>query len=157
MDACVRVAAQLGAGRIIPFVCERSPEWAHEEAACQEILDDLRKSSEASAFDAGFGTPELADAATVAELAPTIALHDAVALCWEEAGEQGASMPDVVRGAGSPLVIVGPVDGLTGREADALIAAGATPVSLGEHVLGVEAASAAAMTLAWHALGGLGA
>ncbi len=74
-------------------------------------------------------------------------------MAWEL--ETGKNMRDCAKGKSkdlSPLLLIGPEGGFTADEQSAAIAAGATAVRLGPHILRIETA-AIAISAAWRLRG----
>jgi 16S rRNA (uracil1498-N3)-methyltransferase len=150
MDLIVQKTTELGVGRIVPLVTERSvarpdptrrARWERiaREAARQCGRADVPRVDEAIELALAVGAPELPPA--------RFAL-------WE--AERGQSLR--ARLEASPrgtALLVGPEGGFPAEEVATAAAAGFIPVSLGPRVLRVETAAIVAVALVQAAAGGL--
>jgi 16S rRNA (uracil1498-N3)-methyltransferase len=158
MDLVVQKTTELGVGRIVPVVAERSvarPEparrarWAKiaREAARQCGRADVPRVDEPLALAAAVTAPELP--------AARFAL-------WEAERGQSLRARLAATAAGPPArpraavaLLVGPEGGFPAGEIAAATAAGFVPVSLGPRILRVETAAIVAVALVQAAAGGL--
>lgn len=157
MDGIVRRATELGVARIVPFQAERSvPRWQPEqfprkrerwwkiavEASRQCGRPDIPEIGEILPFERMLG------------VGPEGALR---LIPWEE--ERGTAIGEILRdparaGTRAFVLVIGPEGGFGTTEIEAARQAGFVPVSLGERVLRVDTASAAALAILQYEMGG---
>lgn len=143
MAECVTRATTLGASAIVTFLSSRSPQ-----GVALTVMPAIEKAVAQAAGQTHADPPQLNGPISLFDLTQLFSAHDAIAVCWEEARSRARDVSHAVAGSRRPLVIVGPVDGFSHAEVDALAEAGATPVTLGPKVLDVEDAVSSALTLA---------
>jgi len=149
MDALIEKAAELGAARIQPLVCERSVLRVAGERA-------LRKAAHWHAV--AVAACEQCGRNRVPEVAEPLRLTDWLRALPGAGGarwllsttHEAAPWPPAARNAHDVLVLSGPEGGFTGAEETAARAAGFVAYSLGARVLRADTAPLAA--LAWIAL-----
>jgi 16S rRNA (uracil1498-N3)-methyltransferase len=159
MDDVVRQATEIGVSRIVPFAAERSVVKLDPGKAEARAERWRRIAAEAAQQSQRADIPEVAGLRRSSEL-PVSLSGSVVLVCWEDA----AGTPGIAGALGriapsedtDVAIVVGPEGGLTSAEVRALVAAGATVVSLGETVLRTETAGVVAAAIAIHARGGLG-
>ncbi|NLX51218.1 MAG: 16S rRNA (uracil(1498)-N(3))-methyltransferase [Deltaproteobacteria bacterium] len=150
MDLIVRTAAELGTDVIIPFTAARCvPQLDREKAAgkvarWQKIVREAARCTR---------SPRLAVIEQVLpfdEMLAQAALQDRKLIFWEEEDRQtirhvlhDARFADAV----SYFIIVGPEGGLTRDEVARAGRAGFASVTLGKHILKVETAAAAILSI----------
>ncbi|MDR3308144.1 MAG: 16S rRNA (uracil(1498)-N(3))-methyltransferase [Coriobacteriales bacterium] len=160
MDQAVRMAAELGVARIIPFLCERSTVHIDTHDRPRK-RDRWQRVALAAAEQAGLlDLPVVEEPQGLDATLSQLCGYDAVICAWEEPG--GVSLHEAlapVRTGPLPLtaaLFIGPEGGLTLGEVDTLRGAGATVVTLGDTILRTETAAAVASALVLYELGGLG-
>lgn len=145
MDAIIQKATELGVSRLVPVLTERSvprlaeTEAAHKAARWREVAIEAMKQC---------GTPWLPEIPPPAPLGEVLARSEPFDLALVAALMPGAEAPRRVlapfRGRGGSLrvaVWVGPEGDFTGAELDAIVRAGARPVTLGPRVLRCDTAA----------------
>lgn len=158
MDAIVRQAVEVGADEIVPVVTDRSVVKLDERKR-RERGERWRRVAKAAAEQSRrFEIPEVRDPASLRDVLPLLAEHDAVVVLWEDAEGAGVSAaleswvlgPDV-----RVAVVVGPEGGLSAEEVALLEGIGARTASLGHTILRAETAALVALVLTLDGLGGL--
>ncbi|HOW57109.1 MAG TPA: RsmE family RNA methyltransferase [Smithellaceae bacterium] len=150
MDMIVREAAELCISRIIPFAAERSVSKIDKDKAPLKVARWQKITQEAARCCRSAGITEVA---AIASYKSMLARADDAALkliFWEE--ESQTTIKDVLTAKSNPgsdgaFIIVGPEGGLTRDEVAQACAAGFTSVSLGRHILKVETAAAAIISI----------
>jgi len=154
-DEVVRRCSELGVAEIVPVITART---------IGKISSDTEKSRlarwEAVALSAvkqsrGVFVPRLAGVSDVAAVCGLVGQYDRALVAWEEETERG--LRDAL-GDPTPrrvILVVGPEGGLAADEVEALVAAGATPVSAGRRVLRADWAAAAVAAMISYELEGL--
>lgn len=140
MDFVVEKATELGARAILPFTSERSV--AHASGSAK--VERWRRLARTSAQQCGRSfVPEVAGVRSYDELLLRFAQYDAVLFPWEVAPAQPLreTLPPVLEGASSALVVVGPEGGFSHAEADAAAQRGAHLLWLGPRILRTETAA----------------
>jgi 16S rRNA (uracil1498-N3)-methyltransferase len=154
MDFLVQKTAELGVGRLIPIVTERSVARPDAEAGRRARWEKIareaaRQCGRADVPEIAAPTP-LAAALAAPDLPPRrLALFE---------GERGRSLrAELVETAPAPTaLLVGPEGGFAPAEMAAAHAAGFVPVGLGRLILRVETAAIVAVALVGDAAGALG-
>lgn len=153
MDYVVEKASELGVARIVPLVAERTIADASPAK-----LERWRRLARAAAAQSGRSRPaEIEAALDWAELRAQFSRFDRVIVPWERAERVPLRerLPNLVAGAQSILIAIGPEGGFTDQEATLAAAAGATLVSLGARVLRTETAGLVTCSVVRYALGEL--
>jgi 16S rRNA (uracil1498-N3)-methyltransferase len=156
METIVRAAAELGAARVLPALCERTivrleaGRWRERARRWQRVAREAAKQC---------GRAVILEVDTPRPLAECLAAAEGVdlALCPWEGG--GAPLGATLAAAGAPrsaLVVVGPEGGLTAAEVEAARARGLTVVSLGPRILRTETAGPALLAILQARFGDLG-
>jgi len=150
MDFILQKATELGTGRIIPFVSQRSvPRLSREKASArqgrwQKIAIEAARQCRRSHIPAV--SPVLSFTEMLAQ-APEDALR---IILWEEetgTGIKSLFFPEHIKSVKSCFAVVGPEGGFTVDEITMAKERGFIPVSLGRHVLRTETASLAVLTI----------
>ncbi|MDI6902003.1 MAG: 16S rRNA (uracil(1498)-N(3))-methyltransferase [Anaerosomatales bacterium] len=159
MDAVVRQCTEIGVERIVPLTSSRTVVRLDARKAEARRERWQRIAAEAAKQAQRDAVPEVAAVSTLADVAAELGRHALALVCWEDAEAEGVRAA-IARHAPAPgasvAVVVGPEGGLSAEEVDALIDAGAVPVSLGPTILRTETAGVVASALVIHELGGLG-
>ena len=134
---------ELGVGRIVPLICERSTVVPKADA----VSKWRRITIEAAKQCASAWLPEVRPPVSLTASTTEVAGYD-VAMFGAVEGEAAPLLVLLgsVRERGDVAIWIGPEGGLTPEEMAALSAGGARPVSLGPLVLRVETAAIAAAT-----------
>jgi 16S rRNA (uracil1498-N3)-methyltransferase len=159
MDAIIRHATELGVGRVIPFVAERSiPHWTEAKRSqkrerWQKIIVEASRQSCRSAI------PEIGEVVPFAEMVRFARPEGLNFIPWEEEARLG--MRDVLRdpryaGMKSFCLAIGPEGGFSNEEIERAREAGFLPVTLGRRVLRVETAALAVLAVLQYERGTLG-
>lgn len=144
-EQAIEAATELGVDEVVPWAAERSVVvWRGDRAAKSlakwaAVVTRATKQSRRSRMPLTSSPVNLASlVGRVGESALTLVLH-------EEATEPLASvdLPE----SGDVLVVVGPEGGISEREVEALVAAGARPVRLGSTILRASSAGPAALAV----------
>ena len=146
MDFVVEKLTELGAARIVPLRSERTV--ASEVG--ENKIERWRRLAKAAAQQCGRDEiPEIPDPVNLAALRATFSEYDAVLFPWELADRRPLreTLPPLVAGAGSILVVIGPEGGFSHAEAGAAEAAGAKLLSLGARILRTETAALAVLAV----------
>jgi 16S rRNA (uracil1498-N3)-methyltransferase len=150
MDGIIRHATELGVGRIIPFLAERSvprwpkAKWPLKRERWQKIaLEAARQSGRTD-------IPEIGGIASFAEMIEAARGGEMKLIPWEE--ESGLGIRNVLRdprydGVKSFHLVIGPEGGFSKEEIDRARGAGFLSVSLGRRVLRVETAALAVVAI----------
>ncbi len=137
----------LGVAEFVPVRAERSvvPWSDHLSQRCRRILVECAKQSHSPWVTA---LPKHGAPANDAEsVAKATAAAGAIVLIADRAGEPLRDVARALDAARHVAVLIGPEGGLSERERGAVIAAGATPVSLGPAILRIELAATVAAAL----------
>lgn len=160
MEAIIRHATELGAGRIVPFFAERSvPRWS--AAQSERKRERWQKIAIEAARQCGrTDIPEIAEVAAFSQMLQAVRSEDLNLICWEE--ESAMGIREVLRAPGregitSFLVVIGPEGGFDGDEVAQALSAGCLSVSLGKRVLRVDTAAAAVLAILQYERGAIGA
>jgi 16S rRNA (uracil1498-N3)-methyltransferase len=159
MEAIIRHATELGAGRIIPFHAERSiPRWPAEKSP-QKRERWQKIAVEASRQCGRTDIPEIGEIASLAEVLRSTHPGWLNLICWEEESARG--IREVLRdpkndGIRGFLLVVGPEGGFGKTEIDQAQQAGFLSVSLGKRVLRVDTAAVAVIAILQYEKGALG-
>jgi 16S rRNA (uracil1498-N3)-methyltransferase len=140
MDFVVEKATELGAHAILPFYSERSVAHAPGTAKTER----WRRLARAAAQQCGRSfVPEVAAVSSFDELVGRFMKYDAVVFPWELAAAVPLreSLPPLLGGKSTVLVVVGPEGGFSHAEAEAAEAQGARLVWLGPRILRTETAA----------------
>ena len=143
---------ELGASAIVPVRMERCVAKIAPSEAEKKLSRPRRIALEAQKQSGRSVMPKITDPVDMARLNELIRAHDKVFLLWEEA--RGYRLTDAKNELGELNdigFIVGPEGGISQKEADKLISAGAVPITMGPRILRAETAAvagcAAIMTL----------
>jgi 16S rRNA (uracil1498-N3)-methyltransferase len=157
MDGIVRRATELGVARIVPFFAERSvPRWQPEQFPKKK--ERWQKIAvEASRQCGRPDIPEIGDIVTFERMIKEVPEGALRLIPWEE--ERKTGIAEVLRDPAVAAVrafvlVIGPEGGFGPGEIEAAGQAGFTAVSLGERVLRVDTASAAALAILQYERGG---
>ncbi len=159
MEAVIRHATELGAGRIIPFFAKRSiPRWTPEKSPLKRERWQ-RIAVEASRQCGRTDIPEIGEIASFTEMLRSCQPESINLICWEE--ETARGIRDLLRdsryrGVKKFLVIVGPEGGFDRDEISQARPVGVLSVSLGKRVLRVDTAAAAVLSILQYEKGALG-
>lgn len=140
MDYVVEKATELGADAILPFVSERTIV----RSAGAARLERWRRIARGAAKQSGRrGVPGVTVPLQFEELLARFRAYDLALFAWESADSQPLRLRlrELLAGATSVLVVIGPEGGFSHAEADAARASGAELVSLGRNILRTETAA----------------
>ncbi|GAC1303922.1 MAG: 16S rRNA (uracil(1498)-N(3))-methyltransferase [Vulcanimicrobiaceae bacterium] len=154
MDFVVEKATELGLRAIVPFVAARTV-GAGERTGKLERWRRLAKSAAQQCGRAD--VPDVAAPFAYADLLATFAGYDAVVVPWElaDAMPLRERLPELLAGARTALVAIGPEGGFSSDEARAATEAGGRLISLGSRILRTETAGLVAATAMLYASGDL--
>lgn len=159
MEAIIRHATELGAGRIIPFFAGRSiPRWPMAKSP-QKRERWQRIAIEASRQCGRTDIPEITEVVSFGEMLQAGQPGALNLICWEEEPVRG--IREILRDPGYErikafLVIIGPEGGFDKDEIAQARPAGFLSVSLGERVLRVDTAAAAVLSILQYEKGAIG-
>ncbi len=151
MDYVVEKLVELGVAEIVPLVSERAVAGASAAK-----LERWRRIARAAAQQCGRSQiPAIGSPASFAQLLERSAEFDRIILPWElaERVDLRERLPDLVAGARSLLLVVGPEGGFSHDEVETARAAGAVPVSLGARILRTETAALVLLSIVNYTLG----
>ncbi len=159
MDGIIRHATELGVGRIIPFLAERSiPRWP--AAKWPQKRERWQKIAVEAARQSGrIDIPEIGGIASFAEMLDSARNGDLKLIPWEE--ESGIGIREVLRNPKYDMMksfslVIGPEGGFGKEEINRARGAGFLSVSLGKRVLRVETAALAVVAILQYECGALG-
>lgn len=150
MDYVVEKLVELGVAEIVPLASERAV--ADASPAKRERWQRLAR---ATAQQCGRSdVPAVAPPATFAQLLERANAFDRILIPWELAERVPLRdrLPELIDGARTLLLVVGPEGGFSHDEVEAARAAGATPISLGARILRTETAALALLSIVNYAL-----
>ncbi len=172
MDGIVERATELGVGRIIPFVSERSvPSWTAAKTA-ERIRRWEKIVVEAARRCRRLDIPEITSVSSYGDMLASAAIPGGSSagvktssgeevptvkvIFWEEKG--GRDIKDLLRGQKGPpppgfFLVVGPEGGLAADEVAQARAAGFAVASLGRQVFRVETAALVVLSIIQYELG----
>jgi 16S rRNA (uracil1498-N3)-methyltransferase len=159
MEAVIRHATELGAGRIIPFFAKRSiPRWPPVKSP-QKQERWQRIAVEASRQCGRTDIPEIGEIVTFTEMLRSGQPEGLNLICWEEESARG--IREVLRDPKLERikqfrVIVGPEGGFDKDEIAQAQTGCFLSVSLGKRVLRVDTAAAAVLSILQYEKGALG-
>lgn len=149
LDFVVQKATELGAVRVVPVRMERSVAKIDRKDAPKKA-ERMRKIAAEAVKQCGRArTPDIAEAMDFTPAMQQFAQADVAMMPWEDA--RGTRMRDVYAekpDARTIAIWIGPEGGISANEADRLINAGATAVTLGPRILRTETAAVASITVA---------
>jgi 16S rRNA (uracil1498-N3)-methyltransferase len=159
MEAIIRHATELGAGRIVPFFAKRSvPRWPgekspHKRARWQKIAVEAARQCGRPDI------PEIGEILTFEEMLLSGCHGGLNLIFWEEESAKG--IREILRdprqaGVTSFLLVIGPEGGFEKGEIDLALRAGFLSVSLGKRVLRVDTAAAAVLAVIQYERGVIG-
>ncbi|WP_442928330.1 16S rRNA (uracil(1498)-N(3))-methyltransferase [Microbacterium sp. MMO-56] len=144
-ELAVQAATELGADEIVPWQASRSVSRWDAAKAQKGVARWGAIVREAAKQAHRAWVPEVAEPATTAQLA---ARPNSRLLVLEPTAATALTTVDVdPDGADDLVLVVGPEGGISSDELDAFVAAGATPVRLGDTVLRTSTAGPAAIAL----------
>jgi 16S rRNA (uracil1498-N3)-methyltransferase len=155
MDFIIEKATEIGVGRILPFVSERTQGTSAERAG---KLERWRRVARAAAQQCGRSDVPAVEApvdwAGVCALMPGV---DLGLVPWELAPREPLRLrlPGLLEAARSVLIAIGPEGGFSHAEVERARAAGAVAVSLGHRILRTETAGLVACSALLYANGDL--
>lgn len=159
LDGIIRRATELGAGRLVPFLAERSiPRWPAAKAQLKR--ERWQKIAVEAARQCGrTDIPEIAEIAAYDEMLQLARAGALNLILWEEEADRG--IREILRDPAHArtrdfLLVVGPEGGFSRDEVDRACAAGLLPVSLGKTVLRVETAALSVLAILQYEKGDLG-
>jgi 16S rRNA (uracil1498-N3)-methyltransferase len=144
-ELALELLTELGADEIVPWAAQRSVVQWRGERESKSLGRWRRTVLEAGKQSRRVRIPVVTDPVDLAGLTQRIR-HAAAGLVLHE--EAGRGLPQVALPAkGEVVLIVGPEGGISPTELDALTAAGATAVRMGEPVLRTSTAGGAALAV----------
>jgi len=159
MEAVIRHATELGAGRIVPFFAKRSvPRWQPEKSPQKQ--ERWQKIAVESSRQCGrTDIPEIGEIVSFTEMLRSAQPEGLNLICWEEESARGIRevLQDPQYGEMKKfVVIIGPEGGFDGEEIAQARPLGFRSVSLGRRVLRVDTAAAAVLSILQYEKGAFG-
>lgn len=150
MDLIVKTAAELGADEIIPFTAIRSASRVGAEKAAEKVARWQKIAREAARCSRSPLVAAVSPVLLFAEMLTRATPVSQKLIFWEE--EECWHIRDALQnctisGIANYFIIVGPEGGLSRDEVEQAKAAGFISVSLGRHILKVETAAAAILSI----------
>ena len=154
LDLIVQKVTELGAARVVPVNMKRSVARAEGRDAAKKRERWQRIAAEAAKQCGRARVPELAEPCGFEAALDDIARRELMIVPYElHTGAGINALPGTPRDIG---VLIGPEGGIAPEELDALLARGATPVTLGSRILRTETAAIAAVTMLMMKFGDIG-
>jgi 16S rRNA (uracil1498-N3)-methyltransferase len=159
MDAIVRKATEIGAAHIIPLETARTQVHLDADRSDKKIEKWQIAALEAAKQCGNPWLPKIAPVTKLERLLGDCGAYELVLVASLQAGAQGfkavlaAWMKAHGQGPRSVLWLVGPEGDFTAEEMEAVLAAGAVPVTLGPLVLRCETAAIYALSVLSYELG----
>ncbi|EWT03439.1 16S rRNA methyltransferase [Intrasporangium oryzae NRRL B-24470] len=144
-EQAVEAATELGVDEVVPWQAERSVvQWRGERAA-RSLAKWAAVVARATKQSRRARMPLTSDPVTLTSLVGRVGEAAATLVLHEDATEPlaGVDLPET----GDVLLVVGPEGGITEREIEALVGAGARPVRLGHTILRASSAGPAALAV----------
>ncbi len=150
MDLIVKSAAELGVDLIIPFAAARSVSRITADKAAQKVKRWQKIALEASRATRAAGVTKVENFKKFDAMIKSAAVSCARMIFWEE--EEKITIKDALTdksldGCKNYFIIVGPEGGFAKDEIARALDAGFLSVSLGQHILKVETAAAAIISI----------
>lgn len=146
MDFIVEKATELGVSTIIPFTSERTIVHPARDSR----VERWRRIARSAATQCGRTTiPSITAPIEFSELVTRFCAYEAVLFPWELADPipLRERLPQLVEGARSLLLVIGPEGGFAVAEVELARANGAEVISLGERILRTETAALALLAI----------
>lgn len=161
MELTVQKATELGVSEIWPVLTARCVVRLDEQRSIKRAERWSRIAEEAAKQSQRSVVPVVREPMSLRELVDAAGSEDVVLVPWEEAAASAPGIGAALDEAGAKMgdgivVVIGPEGGLEPAEVDALKAAGAHAVSLGDTVLRTETAAIAAVAIVSYEMGALG-
>ena len=154
-DEVVRRCSELGVAEIVPVLTARSIGRVPPDAEESRLARWEAVALAAVKQSRGVFVPRIGGVRDLGAVAKLVGDHARALVAWEEEGETGLRQALGVPGPARILLVVGPEGGLAADEVEGLVAAGATPVSVGRRVLRADWAAAAVAAMISYEVGGL--
>ena len=152
-DWCLPKLVELGVGRIIPLVTERSVVRLDGERASRRRERYQAQARAAAQQCRGALVPVVEPVARLPEALTALEGADLKLLLWEEARAIPLRSALPAAPPAAAAILVGPEGGFSEEEADRARAAGFAPVGLGPRILRAETAAVAAAAILAYAFG----
>ncbi len=144
LETIIEKAVELGVSRIVPVLTERSVARPDDKSAARKLERWQRRALEAAKQCGRGRIPQVEPMIAFSALPECMKTHDTALFCYELGGKPFARvLAQTERDVG---IFIGPEGGIAHGEAQALIEAGAVPVTLGKRILRTETAPLAALT-----------
>jgi 16S rRNA (uracil1498-N3)-methyltransferase len=144
-EQAVEAATELGVDEVVPWQAERSVVVWRGERAAKSHAKWVAVVARATKQSRRARTPVTAPHVGLTGLVERVRDASLALVLHEDATEPLATVE--LPAAGDVLVVVGPEGGISGRELDALVEAGARPVRLGATILRSSSAGPAALAV----------
>lgn len=144
LELIAQKLTELGAMRLVPVRMERCVAKIAAQEAEKKLSRIRRIAQEAQKQSGRRRELEITDPVDLPEVCRQLSTYDKTFLLWEEA--RGFRLTDGCEeapGAENIAYIVGPEGGISHKEADLLMQAGACPVTMGPRILRAETAAVA--------------
>ncbi len=157
MDLAVQKCTEVGVGRIVPILTERSVMRPRDDAGWKRLERWRRVARDAARQSGRLRVPEVAEPLSWDSwLASQAAGPGPRWILSTQPGTPPLARHPIGAGPASAIVAVGPEGGFTPEEIDLAIAAGYVAAGLGPRILRAETAAIAAVALILHQAGELG-
>lgn len=144
-ERAIEAATELGVDEVVPWQAERSVVVWRGDRAATSLAKWAAVVSRAAKQSRRARMPLISDPVTLTSLVELVSSSAVTLVLHEDATEPlvGVRLP----ACGDVLLVVGPEGGVSPRELDALVEAGARPVRLGSTILRASSAGPAALAV----------
>ena len=144
LETVIEKAVELGVSRIVPVLTERSVARPDDKSAARKLERWQRRALEAAKQCGRGRIPQVEPMIPFSRLPQEMSGHGTAVFCYELGGQPlSAAVESTASDVG---IFIGPEGGISSAEAQALLDAGASAVTLGRRILRTETAPLAALT-----------
>ena len=144
LETVIEKAVELGVTRIVPVLTDRSVARPDDKSAARKLERWQRRALEAAKQCGRGRIPQVEPLIAFSALPGRIGGHGTAMFCYELGGQPLSGL--VNKSTSDVAIFIGPEGGIAPSEAQALLDAGAVPVTLGKRILRTETAPLAAIT-----------
>ncbi len=144
LETVIEKAVELGVTRIVPVLTDRSVARPDDKSAARKLERWQRRALEAAKQCGRGRIPQVEPLIAFSALPGRIGGHGTAMFCYELGGLPLSGL--VTKSTSDVAIFIGPEGGIAPSEAQALLDAGAVPVTLGKRILRTETAPLAAIT-----------
>jgi len=144
LETVIEKAVELGVTRIVPVLTDRSVARPDDKSAARKLERWQRRALEAAKQCGRGRIPQVEPLIAFSALPGRIGGHGTAMFCYELGGKPLSGL--VNKSTSDVAIFIGPEGGIAPSEAQALLDAGAVPVTLGKRILRTETAPLAAIT-----------